>query len=123
MGHLGHKSLAQTKRRQESRRLHGAGQDVGRRQMTDVQGSLGTSHEALCRLSLCQETPVLGATGQGWAGLGERIRPPPGAQPPLRCVWLGQLLGAAAGVCPQSPAAVCALILVPWSPQAGRWAD
>ena len=64
--------------------------------MTDVQGSLGTSHEALCRLSLCQETPVLGATGQGWAGLGERIRPPPGARPPLRCVWLGQLLGAAA---------------------------
>ena len=91
--------------------------------MTDVQGSLGTSQEALCRLSLCQETPVLGATGQGWAGLGERIRPPPGARPPLRGVWLGQMLGAAAGVCPRSPAAVCAIILVPWIPQAGRWGD
>lgn len=66
LGHLGHKSLAHPKGRQESRRLRGAGQDVGQRQMTDVQGSLGTSHEALCRLSL----PGNPCPGRHWPRVG-----------------------------------------------------
>lgn len=93
-----------------------AEQEVGQKQMTDVLSSLATSHEALCLLSLCQTTPVLGATGQGWAGFGESVRPPQNIQPPFRGVWMGQLPGGAAGVCPWSPTAVCVLIPVPWSP-------
>lgn len=70
-----------------------AEQEVGQKQMTDALSSLATSHEALCLLSFCQTIRVLGATGQGWAGFGERIRPPQGIQPPFRGVWMGQLPG------------------------------
>lgn len=84
--------------------------------MTGVPGSLVISHEALVLCLSARKLSVLGATGQGWAGLWERIRPPQGSQPPRRGVWLGQLLGAAAGVCPWSPTAVCVLIPAPWSP-------
>lgn len=53
----------------------------------------GYQSEGPCPLSFCQETPVLGATGQGWAGLGERIGPLQGTLSLLGGVWLGSCWG------------------------------
>lgn len=121
LGHLGHKSLAQTKG--ETGTEEASRSRAGCRAETDDRcpGQPGYQPMAGSAVCLCQETLSWAPTkgGQVWG----RESGLPQAPDSLRGVCLGQLLGAAAGVCPWSPAAVCALILVPWSPQAGRWAD